>query len=115
MHAHVLVHVEKYMHDMVHVYIQCMCTYSEKWSNIHIESKISESSSDDLVPTIMAVLPHLGHQDPGTPPFLLLKVLQFLQILLSSFHPFLIVNTVYTHVHCTCIHVHVLSYSLRAG
>ena len=46
----------------------------EQRPHIHIEAQIRESRGDHLGPAVMAILAHLGHQDPGPPPLPNLEV-----------------------------------------
>ena len=52
-----------------------MITNLEKWSNVNVKSKISESCSDHLSTSIVSILAHFRHQDPRTTAFLFHKSL----------------------------------------
>ena len=49
--------------------------YLEERPDVDVEAEVGEPGGDDLGPAVVSVLPHLGHQDPGTAALLRGKLL----------------------------------------
>ena len=63
-----------HMNIIFHCHASGLCGCLKHGTDIHIESKISKCRGNHLDSTIMAVLPHFGHQNSGPPPLFSFKV-----------------------------------------
>ena len=54
-------------HD-VHVRLDCLPGHLgrrlEQWPDVHVEAEVGEGGGEDLLPAVVAVLTHLGNEDP---------------------------------------------------
>ena len=49
--------------------------YLKKRANVHVKAQIGKAGGHHFGPSVVTVLSHLGHQDAGPTPFLLLELL----------------------------------------